>query len=63
MPPTMPYSAPMLAALVTDLAKIHEMKMDAVIIQPAASRPFLSSPRKNPPSDTVFGDRMNITMP
>ena len=53
----------MLAALVTDFAKIHEMKMEAVIIQPAASRPFLSSPRKKPPRETVFGDRMNITMP
>lgn len=63
MPPTMPNCAPMLAALVTDFAKIHAMKMDAVIIHGLAARPCLSSPLKNPPKLTVFGERRNMTMP
>ncbi|MEI3230125.1 MAG: hypothetical protein V8S24_02020 [Gordonibacter pamelaeae] len=63
MPPTMPKFAPMLAAFVTDFAKIHAMKMEAVIIHGLAARPCLSSPLKNPPSVTVFGESRNITMP
>jgi len=59
----MPKFAPMLAAFVTDFAKIHAMKMDAVIIHGLAARPNLSSPLKNPPSETVFGESRNITMP
>ena len=53
----------MLAAFVTDFAKIHAMKMEAVIIHGLAARPSLSSPLKNPPSETVFGESRNITMP
>ena len=59
----MPKLWPMLAALVTDFAKIQAMKIDAMIIQGFASRPFLSAPLKNPSRDTVFGDNANMTMP
>ena len=59
----MPKLAPMFAAFVTDFAKIHAMKMDAVIIQGLAARPCLSSPLKNPPSETVFGESRNMTTP
>ena len=59
----MPKLAPIFAAFVTDLAKIHAMKMDAVIIQGFASRPCRSSPRKNPPTETVLGEMTYMTIP
>ena len=53
----------MLAALVTDLAKIQAMNTDAMIIQGLASFPWRFSPRKNPPTVTVLGEMRNIATP
>ncbi len=63
MPPTMPKSAPMFAAFVTDFAKIQAMNTEAMIIQGLASLPWRFSPRKKPPTVTVFGDMRNIATP
>ena len=59
----MPWAAPRLAALVTDLANIQLMKMLAVSIQVEAARPVSSVPRKKLVTVTALGDSAYISTP